>query len=211
MEVNFHAFPGGKQYAYIQKPGSNIPIFVRNVIFLTPEDNARTIAIVCEWGAKHTAPGVWEPPKGQMEWKELDVSPRTVLSPRRIQSYMRKGVLREMMEEAKVHPDEIRGLTMMPLQYIQAWPEAGVPNAKFMYQFWHATLAPKYMLEAQKRIQAIVDDPALAAKLPPDAREKNGIRWWNPKHGDAWSQIRGAFSKKMTRMYYSYLDMYGIS
>ena len=219
MEVGFHTFPGGKQYAYVKKGTGTgtgtgtgqAPIFLRNIIFLTQGSDTHTIAIVRDWGANPRTIGIWEPPKGQMEWKELNSKPHTILSQAVIQAHMRKGVVREMMEEAKILPTEIKHLRMLPLYHIQDWPESGIRGAQFMYQFWTAEISNKTMLEAQKRIKVLVDHPDLASMLPSDVREKNAIQWWNPaRGGDDWRQIRGAFSKKMTRMYYAYIDSYGV-
>lgn len=186
------------------------PVFLRNILFLTTRTDSRTIAIVREWGATSDR-GVWEPPKGQMEWKEFresGIKPHSVISEEDLYRYMKEGVLREMQEEAKVLPNEITGLTALPLSYMQAWPSSHIPGASFQYQFWKAHITNATMKKAQSRIQELVDHPSLARTLPHDVLEKDAIVWWSPS--EKWAKIRGAFSKKMTQLYYAYLDKYGV-
>lgn len=209
MEVGFHTFPNGKQYTYVRQKGSNEPIFLRNIIFLMNARNKDQIAIVREWGARSDR-HVWEPPKGQMEWKELKdshIRPNSTITLEKLVPFMRDGVLREMTEEAKVLPSEIKHLRLLPLTYAEAWPEAG-KGAQFQYQFWSAEMDKATMYEAQKRMKTLVDNTDLYAMLPPDMCEKDNIMWWKPS--DGWTKIRGAFSKKMTTLFYKERERYGV-
>lgn len=210
MKLGFHTFPSGKQYAYVQ-PRNAGPIFLRNIVFLTPSaTDLRTIAIVCEMGS-HGGRGTWEPPKGQMEWKEFADSgfkSGQHISPDILFKYMRRGVLREMTEEAKLLPSEIQNLRRLPVVYKQEWAGVGAgagAGAEFMYQFWHAVVKPGAMIMAKKRIATLVKNPDWIKILPPDMCEKQDVQWWNPDKNDP-RMIRGAFSNTMTRMYYAYLD-----
>jgi hypothetical protein len=199
MEIGFHTFPSGKQYTFVKSKGN--PVFLRNIIFLKNTGHPREVAIVHEWGkAKKER---WEPPKGQMEWKELHatgIKPGTVLTWSQLHKHMRKGILREMMEEAHVLPSEITGFHRLPQTYQQAWPESGIPGAQFLYQFWEANMSSRIMLEAQKRIHTLVDNADWKKILPSDITEKDAIQWWKPE--DGWEYIRGGFSKKMTALYF---------
>jgi hypothetical protein len=198
MEIGFRTFPGGKQYTYIQTHSG--PVFLRNIIFLVNTRNKDQIAIVREWNGR-----TWEPPKGQMEWKEFKGA--RVQTPDALLSFMRDGVLREMTEEASVLPSEIKQLRLLPLRYTEAWPEAG-KGAQFQYQFWTAKLSPETMHKAQARIATLVKNPDLVAMLPPDMSEKDAIKWWKPS--DGWEHMRGAFSKKMTTLFYKERERYGV-
>lgn len=207
MELGFHTFPSGKQYAYVKPNGAPGPIFLRNILFLTSPKSARTIAIVCEMGS-HGGAGTWEPPKGQMEWKEFADSgfkSGVYITPAELFKYMRRGALREMTEEAKLLVSEIQNLQRLPIQYKQEWPESKITGASFMYQFWQAIVKPGAMYEAQKRLKTLVSNPEWIKILPPDMCEKQDIKWWNPSR-DNHKLIRGAFSNTMTQMYYAYLN-----
>ena len=206
MEVSYHRFPSGKMYACMIQPSG--PVFIRNMILLTKENDPATIVIVHEWGKGDTR---WEPPKGQMEWKEFDdlnIKPNTKLPISQLQENMRKGILREMGEEAYILKNEIKNFHMLPLIYEQAWPESKIPNAKFMYQFWTAEITEETMQKAKKRLHQLVANPDWKLILPPDLSEKDNIEWWNPSKG--WKKIRSGFSKKMTQHYYSFLDKHGV-
>ena len=206
MEIGFHAFPSGKQYAFFKEDGK-APCFLRNILFLSHPDDPSTIAIVREFGA-HTERAVWEPPKGQMEWKEFaaaGVKAGARITPARLTQFQRAGVLREMVEEAKILPREIHGLTKLPILYRQRWTDDYKPSeftADFCYQFWHATVTPETLLEAQHRMATLVSNPDWKHILPADMTEKDAIQWWNPNR-DGWDPIRGAFSKKMTQLYFN--------
>ena len=172
MEINYHTFPSGKSYVYVQTH-SGQKVFLRNIMFLHNTANPTQIALVHEFG-KRTDRAAWEPPKGQMEWKEFasaGVKPRDRISPKALERYQRDGVCRELTEEAKILPSEITGLKRLPYAYKQAWPESGIKNAFFIYQYWQAKATPATLLEAQERLNTLKADKDLKAMLPPDNAE----------------------------------------
>lgn len=200
MEVGGYTFPSGKTYAYIRSPDGSIT-FLRNILFIKNTADPRKIAVVHEWGSKAAAS--WEPPKGQMEWKEFSgagIKKGTRVSAAQLTRFQREGVLRELTEEAKILPSEISGLTKLPFAYTQAWPESGLPRAHFMYQYWEAQTTNKILLEAQSRLDLLRANPDWRAMLPADNSEKDAIKWWSP--ADGWNIIYGSFSKKMTQLYF---------
>lgn len=205
MGIGFHRFPNGKQYVFVTD-AKGARIFLRNIIIISNEKNPAEIAIVREWGARSNK-GTWEPPKGQMEWKEFSESgvvSGNSLSAASLTGFQRRGVLREMVEEAKIYPSEIKHLKKLPLVYQQEWE--GLKNSYFAYQFWHATISNATMLEAQKRIATLVAHASDWKRiLPADVTEKDAIKWWNPER-DGWDAIRGEFSKKMTKLYFYSLE-----
>jgi hypothetical protein len=199
MIINYKKFSSGKQYVYLRDGDKKI--FLRNILFIRHASKPTEIVTVREWGSK-TEKGAWEPPKGQMEWKELadtgiragqDVSMAVLVE------QMKKGVLREIAEEAKILPSEIKGLRLLPMSYMQEFPDAGV-NGYFRYQFWEGTLGD--LRPAQRRLKALTENADWRAMLPDDVKEKDAVEWWSPANSAAWGKIRGAFSLTMTRMYY---------
>jgi hypothetical protein len=199
MELGFHTFQSGKQYAYAVINGN--PVFLRNIVFLT---NADKIVLVHEWGVP-TNKDSWEPPKGQMEWAEFaneGVRNHSKYSKSMILNCMKKAMIREMVEEAKVMPHEIKHLKVMPLYYMQKWPECEVKNAHFLYQYWQAELPS--LDNAQRRMKTLLENQDWKYILPSDVTEKDKVNWWSPKEG--WDCIREGFSKKMMRLYYEFLN-----
>jgi len=202
MEVGYRVFPRGKRYAYVMMDGA--PVFLRNIIFIHNAENPSQIVIVHEWGMSDHR---WEPPKGQFEWDELGAPRKGVkMTYKQILLAMRRGILRETKEEAKIMPSELINLIPLENAYIQDWTDSGVPNAKFMYQYWHATITPATMLEAQTRTKELVDNKDWRHLLPPDVLEKDAIRWWSPRMPNAYKHIRGGFSQKMTSLYFETLN-----
>jgi len=197
MEVGFRVFPRGKRYTYVVINGK--PVFLRNMVFIHNAENPDQVVIVHEWGMSQHR---WEPPKGQFEWDELGARKGARMTYKQILAAMRQGVLRETKEEAKIMPAELMNLTPLDIAYAQDWPESGFRNGMFMYQFWHATITPATLLEAQKRTKELVDNKDWRHLLPPDVLEKDDIRWWSPKEPNAYSFIRGGFSQKMTQLYF---------
>ena len=202
MEVGYRVFPRGKRYAYVMMDG--VPVFLRNIVFIHNAENPSQIVIVHEWGMSEHR---WEPPKGQFEWDELGAPRKGIkMTYKQILLAMRRGILRETKEEAKIMPSELINLIPLENSYIQDWTDSGVPNARFMYQYWHATITPATMLEAQKRTKELVDNKDWRHLLPPDVLEKDAIRWWSPKEPNAYKYIRGGFSQKMTVLYFELLN-----
>jgi hypothetical protein len=202
MKIDYLKFPSGKKYVFL-RDGEN-RIFLRNILFVHKPNNKRKVVIVREWGSP-TDRAAWEPPKGQMEWKELEeegVRKGQDLSAQMMEKYMREGVLRELGEEAKIMPEEILGLQMMQMSYTEEFPEAG-KNSFFRYQFWEASLSD--LRPAQKRINQLVRNEDWVQIVTPDVKEKDAVCWWEPQTATDWGKIRKAFSFAMTRMYYDVL------
>ncbi len=198
VKIGFQTFPSGKQYLFYRDGDKRI--FLRNIMFIKNARDPKQIVVVREWGAKSNRE-MWEPPKGQMEWKEVaaeGVRPNEDISFSKLSEFMREGVLREVMEEAKIMPDEIRHLHLTAPYYRAPFPKAG-RDAFFHYAFWEAELTD--LRPAQKRMQQLVKNPDWAAMLPADVCEKNAVTWWSPADPSTKHWIRGAFSGEMVRMY----------
>lgn len=200
MEVGYKVFPKGKRYAYVMM--DNHPVFLRNIMFIHNANNPSQVVIVHEWDMPNNR---WEPPKGQFEWDELGAPRKGVrMTQSQILTAMRRGILREVKEEAKILPSELIHMRSIPAWYSQDWPESGIPGAKFLYQFWQAEITPKTLLDAQKRMNELVHNEDWKHLLPPDILEKDNIRWWSPSR-EGYDVIRSGFSKKMTHTYFNLL------
>ena len=200
VPIGYHKFPSGKEYLYIQQP-SGERVFIRNILFIHPPGDEKTIAVVHEWGKNPKKE--YEPPKGQMEWKEAKGAiPNKAVPATKLTTMMTAAVIREIGEEAKFLKSELKDVRPIPLEYEQSFEGAPLKTDRFRYYFWSATVTEASMKRAQERIQALVDDPEGTKLLKPDLREKDGLMWWKPTNPQSWSAIRGGFSKKMTHQYY---------
>jgi hypothetical protein len=201
--LDYQKFPSGKQYACVRYGKDKI--FLRNIAFLHPSSDKQRIVLVHEWD--YPMAKEWEPPKGQMEWKEFSAKgykKGQKLTSKQMIDAMKEGVLREVAEEAKIPATNIRSLEPIYLSYTEPFPEAG-PNAFFRYQFWEGIVSAEAVQAAQKTIERIVANPHVQAKLPADKKEKDAVGFWKPTKARDWDKIRGAFSGAMTRMYYGRL------
>ena len=204
--INYHKFPSGKEYLYIHQP-SGERVFIRNILFIHPADDEGTIALVHEWGKNPKKE--YEPPKGQMEWKEAKMYgaiPNQQVTELNLMKMMKAAVIREIGEEAKFLKSELKHVRTLPLVYEQTFKGAPLKTDRFRYQFWTATVSDASMKRAQERIQKLLDDPEGTKLLKPDLREKDGLIWWKPS--DGWDKIRSGFSNNMTHQYYDqYYDL----
>lgn len=196
-------FPSGKEYACIRGEDGT-KTFLRNIAFLHAPHNPNKIVLVHEW--EYPMDSEWEPPKGQMEWKELKAAGHrrgAKVDAEALLKAMREGVCREVAEEAKIPATAIRDLHVLPIAYTAPFPKAG-KDALFRYQFWTGEVTAETVAAAQKKLEAIVGNPAVQARLAADKKEKDAVGFWEPKNR-SWGRIRGAFSGEMTRMYYEWL------
>ena len=199
--IDFHKFPSGKEYLYIEQP-SGERVFIRNILFIHLQGDPTTIAVVHEWGKNPKKE--YEPPKGQMEWKEAKMygaTPHQSVTEKQLMTMMKAAVIREIGEEAKFTKTELKLVHPLPLVYEQSFKGAPLKTDRFRYQFWSAMVTETSMKKAQERIQQLVDDPEGTKLLKPDLKEKDGLIWWKPS--DGWNMIRGGFSSNMTEQYYS--------
>ncbi len=205
MKIDFHRFPTGKEYACVVEDKGR-RVFLRNIAFLHPASDPSEIVVVREWGARSDRHN-WEPPKGQMEWKEFAAKghrPGQTITPKQLVAAMQEGLLRELEEEAKLTASDIRNFALLPMSYTEPFVAAGA-TAVFRYQFWEGTVSPAAMQRAQRRMEELVGNPASWETTPADKKEKNAVGWWKPTSAKAWQKIRGAFSGTMVRMYYDSL------
>ena len=205
MYIGFHEFPSGKKYLYIQSTEGGPRIFLRNILFIRHPDNHKKIAVVHEYGVKALAS--YEPPKGQMEWKEVEgLKKGSTIEPKVLVKFMKEAVLREIGEEAKFLPSELKRLQPLPFSYEESFEGAPLKSDKFRYQFWTATATDSAMIKAQKRIKHMIMKPEHIDLLPADVREKDHVCWFELKSKDDYKYIRRSFSLKMTKMYYENID-----
>ncbi len=197
-------FPSGKDYACLRN-ADGTKTFLRNIAFLHAPKNPHKIVLVHEWEYPMTEE--WEPPKGQMEWKELKSAGfrrGQKVETEQLLKAMREGVCREVAEEAKIPASAIHNLHVLPVAYTGQFKEAG-RGALFRYQFWTGEVSAATVAAAQKKLERIVGNPAVQAKLAADKKEKDAVGFWEPTNQGSWGRIRGAFSGEMTRIYYEWL------
>jgi hypothetical protein len=205
MYIGYQEFPGGKKYLYVKETLDGVRTFLRNILFIHHPDNCKKIAVVHEIGEKGKA--TYEPPKGQMEWKEVSgLTKDSKIETKELVKFMKEAVLREIGEEAKFLPSELKKLRPLPFSYEEKFEGAPYKSDKFRYQFWIASASDSSMIKAQKRIELMMSSPHHIELLPKDVREKDHVCWFELKSKDDYKYIRRFFSLKMTKIYYDNID-----
>lgn len=205
MYIGFHEFSSGKKYLYVREKSDGPRIFLRNILFIHHPDSYKKIAVVHEYGEKGMA--TYEPPKGQMEWKEVSgYSKDSLIEPKQLVKFMKEAVLREIGEEAKFLPSELKKMKLLPFFYEEKFEGAPLKSDKFRYMFWSACATDASMIKAQKRIKQMIMNPHHIELLPSDVREKDHVCWFELKSKEDYKYIRRFFSLKMTKLYYENID-----
>ena len=159
-------------------------LYLRNVAFIT--NPARTkLLVVHNKGAP--AGQSWEPPKGLGEWTDL----RT--------GGMRAAMEREVAEEAKVFPSELRNVQMLPYAYTGI---CDVQHSPYMYQFWTATITERTMQKAKQRQRQLHSNRDWLAMTPPEIQETDDVDWYDATR----MKITHGSAEKMIRAYLRLLD-----
>ncbi len=190
MDVGYIDFNDGKQYVYVLQDGKRI--FLRNVAFIV--NPACTKLLVVHNVGTSLGRG-WEPPKGLCEWADFDGAVQN--GKVTLQTYnacLRAAMVREVVEEAKILPNELRNVHMLPYAY---YGVCDVQNNNYMYQFWTATITERTMQKAQQRQRELHTNPDWIDMVPSEIKETDGVDWWDAStmhltHGPA---------EKMTRAY----------
>jgi hypothetical protein len=205
MYIGFVEFKSGKKYLYVKDTLDGERTFLRNILFIHHPESYKKIAVVHEFGSK--AASSYEPPKGQMEWKEVEgLSKDSKIESKELVKFMKEAVLREIGEEAKFLPSELKKLKPLPYVYEEKCEGAPLISDKFRYQFWSACATDASMIKAQKRIKHMISSPDHIELLPADVREKDHVCWFELKSKDDYKYIRRSFSLKMTKIYYDNID-----
>ncbi len=173
---------GDEKYAYTIHNGDRL--YLRNVAFIT--NPARTkLLVVHNKGAP--VDREWEPPKGLGEWTDI----RT--------GGMRAAMEREVTEEAKVFPSELRNVRMLPYAYTGI---CDVQHKPYMYQFWSATITEATMKKAKQRQHQLHSNRDWLAMTPPEIQETDAVDWYDASQ----MKITKGPAEKMIRAYLRLLN-----
>lgn len=164
-----------KSYAYVEHPIEGWRVYLRSCVFLYQmgEANPMNFLVVKRTGARPTSP-TWEPPKGQMEGKDIRAHPR---SP--IMDLLAENVRRESFEEA--HITQITNLIHTGLAF-QSQEVGAPPNHFFQYHIFHGLLTPAQIKQSFDTFAWIKEHPKAFARFKRDRKEKDAVAWYSPRH-----------------------------
>jgi len=183
-----------KAYAYVEHPVEGWRVYLRSCVFLHPhfleksaqksqniensaqksqniEKSAQHFLVVKRRRA-HRISAAWEPPKGQMEGKEIHHSRKPILE------LLKENVLRETEEEA--HITHVENLTHTGLVFQSQ--EADYPqNHFFQYHLFQGTLSQEQVDQSFDTFEWIKEHPKGFERWSRDRKEKDAVAWFDPK------------------------------
>jgi len=171
------AYDPTKAYAYVEHPIEGWRVYLRNAAFLhiDPEQIDKFLVFRnSKKGYKQTKKGIWEPPKGQMEGKDLLHHSRTPLL-----KLLSNALKREVEEEA--HVTEIKEIRYTGLVFQSQEDPVKEPNVYFQYHIFQYLLEPHVVQEVFNDFEWIKDHPKAFSRFKRDRKETDRVAWFDPK------------------------------
>ena len=156
-----------KAYAYTEDPVTGWRVYLRSVAFIhSAKGPFRADRFVVVKKSKRNKGRIWEPPKGQMEGKDIR-SDATVMQ------LLEETMQREVAEESKI--TKLLNVRHTGLVFESVEPDFP-PNTYFQYHVFQAFVEDADFAAAEATFAM---EPAEWAALPADCREKDGIGWFS--------------------------------
>ena len=165
-------FDPSKKYAYVEHPTEDWRVYLRSCVFLHPTYepfNKYHFLVIKDLKTKYNSAN-WEPPKGQMEGKDL--------KNKSILEHLKQNAIRETEEES--HISKIERLTHTGYVF-QSQEEDSQPNTYFQYHIFQGFVTKKEVDKAFETFEWIHEHPKGFARWSRDRREKDAIAWFDPK------------------------------
>lgn len=165
-----------KAYAYVEHPTEGWRVYLRSCLFLHPMEAPSALRgplpflVVKRRGARPSS-ATWEPPKGQMEGKDLHPH-------RSILENLTENVLRETEEES--HVTKVTRLRHTGLVF-QSQESSYPPQHFFQYHLFQGYATPQQIKQSVDTFQWIKDHPKAFARWRRDRREKDAVDWFHPR------------------------------
>ena len=187
-----------KAYAYVEHPVEGWRVYLRSCVFLHPHphphfleksaqksqnieksaqksqktySNPQHFLVVKRRRAHHTS-AAWEPPKGQMEGKEINGSRKPILE------LLKENVLRETEEEA--HITSVQHLTHTG--FVFQSQETDYPrNHFFQYHLFQGLITQEQVDQSFDTFEWIKEHPKGFERWSRDRKEKDAVAWFDPK------------------------------
>jgi hypothetical protein len=163
-----------KEYAYVEHPTEGWRVYLRSCAFIHDITDARPdkfIVVKDTRTAKHGY--AWEPPKGQMEGKDIIKSNSIAVN--QLISSLQNNIIREVQEESKL-PGllDLRFTGMVYQGREKEYPE----NHVFQYIIFVGAITPDQFYYAKGRFDYYKENPSEFKELVKDQQEKNDIAWY---------------------------------
>ncbi len=183
-------FDPEKAYAYVEHPTEGWRVFLRSCAFVHADGpffkEKENFIVVKKTGSPSNGKS-WEPPKGQMEGKDL--GPKGP-----IMNYLRENVRREMEEEAAIH--NTKSITYTGLVY-QGRERDYPSNWFFQYHIFEVLISLNELRKMMEHFNWIKEHPTAFAKFKRDRREKDAIEFYNSER----TKLYGSWSPGIVSLY----------
>lgn len=190
-----------KRYFYVEHPTEGWRVYLRSSCFLHEKPSpsvpfqADRFLVVKKTGGQ-VSRNVWEPPKGQMEGK--DVGSRDTDKNAPLLDLLAENARREVSEEAKLQP--LKRLVHTGL-VVQSTEPDYPKNHYFQYHIFQAFVTPKQIQAAIDKFQWYAEHPAVWERLKSDKREKDAIAWFDPHK----TKLFGKWSPTIVSLYLQHM------
>ena len=187
-------FDPKKAYAYVEHPQEGWRVYLRACTFLhraSEPFSKQHFLVVKKWKARRTS-SVWEPPKGQMEGK--DMNPRTPII-----HLLKENAMRETEEEAHIHP--IQNLHHTGLVF-QSQESDYPPNHYFQYHVFQGFVSDEELEKAEETFAWMKAHPKAVQRWKRDRKEKDEIAWFSPSQ----TRLNPRWCPDMVALYIRHLD-----
>jgi ADP-ribose pyrophosphatase YjhB (NUDIX family) len=167
-----------KLYAYVEHPIEGWRVYLRSCVFLHPTGvlgrqntfHPAHFLVVKRRGARWTT-ATWEPPKGQMEGKDMKQGNKSVME------LLKENVQRETEEES--HITEINRLKHTGLVF-QSQESTYPNNTFFQYHIFQGFVTGKQIQQSFDTFKWIKEHPEAFKRWRRDRREKDAVSWFDP-------------------------------
>jgi 8-oxo-dGTP pyrophosphatase MutT (NUDIX family) len=176
-----------KQNFYVEHPTEGWRVYLRTACFIHERNKAfnPTQFIVVKRTGGDVEANSWEPPKGQMEGKDISEN---------IYEMLRENIRREVAEEAKIYNLRELQHTGLILQSREPnYPE----NTFFQYHIFTAYAHTTQIERAFEKFQRFKEFPEAFLRQRREQKEKDDIAWYNPEI----TKIMGKWSPTIVDLY----------
>lgn len=190
----------GKEYAYVEHPTEGWRVYLRSCAFLHDIYDPRPNKfVVVKDTNKPASAYAWEPPKGQMEGKDIVKS--NSISANLLISSLTNNIIREIQEESKLPGFiDLRCTGMVFQGREKEYPE----NHVFQYVLFVGAITPDQFDYAKGRFDYYKSNPSEFKELIKDQKEKNDIDWFDP----TTKRLFGRWSPSIVAMYLNSFGAY---
>ena len=176
-----------KCYAYVEHPIEGWRVYLRSCVFLhslSEPFHPQRFLVVKRTGAHQNSPS-WEPPKGQMEGKDLkNVSMLELL---------KENARRETEEEAHTTITNLKHTGLVFQSQERDYP----PNHFFQYHIFQGGLLPEQINQSFATFAWIKEHPKGFARWKRDRREKDAVAWFDLKR----TRLNGRWCPDIVALY----------